>query len=190
MARKDLSVILFWQGGGPSQLDMWDMKPDAPSEFRGVFNPINTKLDGLQICEHMPRIAKIADKITLHPLGHARRLRSRIRHAHAAHRLQADERHSGERSAGYGSIVAKEMGPRADGFPAYVSVPTAPKSSAAAYLGVAYNPFETQGDPNSDNFNVQQPEDPRRPDAGASAKIAAHSSSISTRCAATSMPPA
>src|SRR5712672_2373965 len=64
-AKKDLSVILFWQGGGPSQLDMWDMKPDAPSEFRGSFSPINTNLDGLQVCEHMPRIAKVCDKLTL-----------------------------------------------------------------------------------------------------------------------------
>ena len=58
-AGKDLSVILFWQGGGPSQLDMWDMKPDAPSEFRGSFNPIRTNLPGYQVCEHMPRIAKV-----------------------------------------------------------------------------------------------------------------------------------
>lgn len=153
--RKDLSVILFWQGGGPSQLDMWDMKPDAPSEFRGVFNPINTKLDGLQICEHMPRIAKIADKITL--------LRSVTHgdsgHESATHTLLTGYKPTNDIPANeapsYGSIVAKEMGPRTDGFPAYVSVPTAPKSSAAAYLGVAYNPFETQGDPNSDNFSVQ-----------------------------------
>ena len=64
-AKKDVSVILFWQGGGPSQLDMWDLKPEAPSEFRGSFNPINTNLDGLQVCEHMPRIAKVCDKLTL-----------------------------------------------------------------------------------------------------------------------------
>src|SRR3954465_6034930 len=55
----------------------------------------------------------------------------------------------------YGSIVAKEMGPRVDGFPGYVTVPTAPKSSPAAYLGVAFTPFETQGDPNADNFDVR-----------------------------------
>ena len=62
---KDLSVILFWQGGGPSQLDMWDMKPDAPSEFRGSFNPIRTNLPGYQVCEHMPRIAKVCDKLAI-----------------------------------------------------------------------------------------------------------------------------
>ena len=55
----------------------------------------------------------------------------------------------------YGSVVSKEMGPRVDGFPAYMALPTAPKSSAAAYLGVAHNPFETQGDPSKDDFSVQ-----------------------------------
>ncbi|HEV7401870.1 MAG TPA: DUF1501 domain-containing protein [Chthoniobacteraceae bacterium] len=152
---KDISVILFWQGGGPSQLDMWDLKPDAPSEFRGSFSPINTKLDGLQVSEHMPRIAKIADKMTL--------IRSATHgdagHESASHTLLTGYKPTNDIPANeapaYGSIVAKEMGPRVDGFPAYITVPTAPKSSAAAYLGVAYNPFETQGDPNTDNFDVR-----------------------------------
>ena len=153
--RKDLSVILFWQTGGPSQLDMWDMKPDAPSEFRGSFNPINTNLNGLQICELMPRIAKVCDKLTL--------LRSVTHgdsgHESASHTLLTGYKPTNDIPANeapaYGSIIAKEMGPRVDGFPAYVTVPKAPKSSAAAYLGVAYNPFETQGDPSDANFSVQ-----------------------------------
>src|SRR5882724_7038237 len=58
---KDMSVILIWQGGGPSHLDMWDLKPNAPSEFRGTFNPIKSNLPGYQVSEHMPRIAKICD---------------------------------------------------------------------------------------------------------------------------------
>ena len=152
---KDMSVILFWQGGGPSQLDMWDMKPDAPSEFRGTFNPINTNLNGLQVCEHMPRIAKICDKLTV--------IRSATHgdagHESATHTLLTGYKPTNDIPANeapsYGSVVSKEMGPRVDGFPAYMALPTAPKSSAAAYLGVAHNPFETQGDPNTDNFSVQ-----------------------------------
>ena len=152
---KDMSVILFWQGGGPSQLDMWDMKPDAPSEFRGTFSPISTNLDGLQVSEHMPRIAKIADKLTV--------IRSVTHgdsgHESASHTLLTGYKPTNDIPANeapsYGSVVAKEMGARVDGFPAYVTVPSAPKSSAAAYLGVAYNPFETQGDPNEANFTVQ-----------------------------------
>jgi hypothetical protein len=152
---KDISVILFWQGGGPSQLDMWDMKPDAPSEFRGTFNPISTSLDGLQVCEHMPRIAKIANKlavmrsVTHGDSGHQSATHTLLTGYKPTNDIPANEAPS------YGSIIAKEMGARVEGFPAYVAVPTAPKCSGAAYLGVAYNPFETQGDPNSPDFSVQ-----------------------------------
>jgi Protein of unknown function (DUF1501) len=154
-AVKDISVILFWQGGGPSHLDMWDMKPDAPSEFRGTFNPIDTSLDGYQVCEHMPRIAKICDKLAImrsvtHPdSGHGSATHMLLTGYKPTNDIPANEAPS------YGSIVAKEMGPRVEGFPGYIAMPTAPKSSAAAYLGVAYNPFETQGDPNAPDFTVQ-----------------------------------
>ena len=51
------SVVLFNLFGGPSHIDMFDLKPDAPVEIRGEFKPIDTSVPGLQICEHMPRIA-------------------------------------------------------------------------------------------------------------------------------------
>ena len=152
---KQKSVILLWQGGGPSHIDMWDLKPGAPSEFRGTFNPIRTNLDGLQVAEHMPRIAKICDKIVVvrsctHPDSG---------HESASHQLLTGYKPTNDIPANevpsYGSIVAKEMGPRRAGFPAYCTVPRSPKSTAAAYLGVAYNPFETQGDPNSTDFQVR-----------------------------------
>src|SRR6202042_679366 len=56
------SVIMIFLSGGPSHLDMYDMKPEAPREYRGEFNPIQTNLPGLEICELMPMQAKIADK--------------------------------------------------------------------------------------------------------------------------------
>src|SRR5262249_52670232 len=59
------SVILFWLSGGPSHLDMWDPKPEAPAEIRGPFQPISTKVPGIQICEHLPLQAQIMDKLTL-----------------------------------------------------------------------------------------------------------------------------
>ena len=59
------SVILIWMGGGPSHLDLWDLKPDAPEEIRGLFNPIKTNVPGIKICEHMPKLAKQMDKICL-----------------------------------------------------------------------------------------------------------------------------
>ncbi|HYG76255.1 MAG TPA: DUF1501 domain-containing protein [Planctomycetota bacterium] len=152
---KDMSVILIWQGGGPSHLDMWDLKPQAPSEFRGTFNPIKTNLPGYQVCEHMPKIAQVCDKLTIirsctHPDSG---------HESASHMLLTGYKPTNDIPANevpsYGSIVSKELGPKQPGFPAYVSVPTAPRSSAAAYLGVAYNPFETHGDPNNKDFRVR-----------------------------------
>lgn len=154
-ANKDLSVILIWQGGGPSHLDMWDMKPNAPSEFRGTFNPIKTCMSGYLVCEHMPRIAKIVDKLaiirsTTHPdSGHESASHMLLTGYKPTNDIPAQEMPS------YGSIVSKEMGAKQPGFPSYVAVPRATRSTAAAYLGVQYNPFETGGDPNQKGFKVR-----------------------------------
>ncbi len=59
------SVILFWLSGGPSHIDMWDPKPDAPAEIRGPYRPISTKVPGIQVCEHLPLQASIMDKLTI-----------------------------------------------------------------------------------------------------------------------------
>src|SRR5687767_841819 len=62
---KAKSVIMLWLAGGPSHLDMWDLKPDAPEGIRGEYNPIPTSLAGCQISEHLPKAAKVMDKVTL-----------------------------------------------------------------------------------------------------------------------------
>ncbi|HBL46368.1 MAG TPA: DUF1501 domain-containing protein, partial [Planctomycetaceae bacterium] len=59
------SVIMIWLSGGPSQLDMWDLKPQAPKEIRGPFNPIQTSVSGIEICEHMPQQAAMMDKFAI-----------------------------------------------------------------------------------------------------------------------------
>src|SRR5947207_15985373 len=59
------SVILIWQAGGPSHIDMYDLKPNAPSEVRGEFKPIRTNVPGIQIGEHLPRQAKVMDKLAV-----------------------------------------------------------------------------------------------------------------------------
>src|SRR6185436_14407869 len=63
--RKDVNVILLWMGGGPSNIDTFDMKPDAPVEVRGEFQPIATNVPGQYVCEHLPRVARHMDKICL-----------------------------------------------------------------------------------------------------------------------------
>src|SRR5919206_167347 len=59
------SVILLWLAGGPSHIDMYDLKPAAPAEFRGEFKPINTNVTGIQIGEHLPRQARLMDKLSI-----------------------------------------------------------------------------------------------------------------------------
>src|ERR1700674_3335489 len=63
-ARADACLLVFLDGG-PSHLDMWDMKPDAPLEVRGEFKPINTSVPGVQLCEHLPLLAKQMHRCTL-----------------------------------------------------------------------------------------------------------------------------
>ena len=64
-ADRDFSVILFWANGGPSHLETFDLKPGAPAEIRGDFQPIRTNVPGIDICEHLPRLATMADKYTI-----------------------------------------------------------------------------------------------------------------------------
>src|SRR5690242_6526961 len=59
------SVVFLYQFGGPSHVDMFDMKPDAPDGVRGPHRPIPSNADGIQVSEHLPRVAKVMDKVTL-----------------------------------------------------------------------------------------------------------------------------
>jgi Protein of unknown function (DUF1501) len=148
--KKDLSVILVWQSGGCGHQDTFDMKPDAPKEYRGEFNPIPTNVPGIQICEHLPRTARIADKLTI-----LRSMRSKENnHERAINYLLT----------GYlplptiefpsmGSVVSKELGPK-NGMPPYVAVPYTFPSYGAGFLGGEYNPF-IAGDANVTGYQVK-----------------------------------
>src|SRR5919202_4556423 len=63
--RKASGVIMVWLAGGPSTIDQWDLKPGAPEEIRGEFKPIATSAPGIQVCEHLPRMAKLMHQVTL-----------------------------------------------------------------------------------------------------------------------------
>jgi hypothetical protein len=152
---RDTSVILIWKGGGPSHLDMWDLKPEAPVEYRGEFKPIATNVPGIAVGEHLPLSAKVMDKFAIvrsvtHPDSG---------HESASHYLLTGYRPTNDIPAqempSYGSITARMRGPRRPGLPAYVAVPTPPRSASAGYLGVAYNPFAVGSDPSQDNFSVR-----------------------------------
>ena len=73
-APRDVSLIFLFLHGGLSTIDTWDMKPNAPAEFRGEFTPIKTNVPGVEVCEHLPKMAKVMDKLSLvrsfrHPIG-------------------------------------------------------------------------------------------------------------------------
>jgi hypothetical protein len=160
--RKDTSVILLWLDGGPSHLDLYDMKPNAPAEYRGLWSPIKTNVPGMEISELLPHQAKVADKFAIlrslhHDTGD---------HFTGAHYMLTSRNgaNGGDTTGKYpsiGSIAAKVLGPRKPGLPPYVSVPYAssigirPGYFAANYLGTAFDPFQTDGDPNGDKFEVQ-----------------------------------
>jgi uncharacterized protein (DUF1501 family) len=154
-AVKDTSIILIWKGGGPSHIDTWDLKPQAPAEYRGDFKPIATNVPGIEISEHLPLSAKEMDKFAIcrsvtHPDAG---------HESASHYLLTGYRPTNDIPAqempSYGSITAKERGPRTEGVPAYIAVPNPPRSTSAGYLGVAYNPFAVGADPSRPDFSVR-----------------------------------
>jgi hypothetical protein len=160
--RKNTSVILLWLDGGPSHLDLYDLKPAAPAEYRGFWKPIRTNVPGIEISELFPKQAQVADKFSIvRSLHH-----NNGDHFSGGHWMLTGRggRVSGAKQEGecpsIGSIVAKVRGPNRPGMPAYIAVPYAmsiglrPGYFGANYLGMPYNPFETNGDPSQANFQV------------------------------------
>ena len=72
--KENAACIMIFNLGGPSHIDLWDMKPDAPEEYRGTFKPVATSAPGIQLCEHLPHLAKQAHHLTIvRSLGDHRR---------------------------------------------------------------------------------------------------------------------
>ena len=153
------AAIMIWLDGGPSHLDMYDMKPEAPSEYRGIWMPTATNVPGVEITEMFPLQAQHADKFSIvrslhHDTGG---------HFHGGH-FMLMTKSLGPNNTGtfpsIGSIVARERGPRRSGMPSYISVPVAssiglrPGYFGGNWMGMQYDPFQTGGDPNNANFKV------------------------------------
>ena len=149
------SVILFWMWGGPSQLETFDCKPDAPSEYRGPFRPINTNVPGIDVCEIFPKLAQVADKYSI--------IRS-IHHDMSSHNDGSIEMLTGKTPAqadptstavsshpDIGMVTSRMRGAGPSGIPNYVGIPKKPFMTRTQYLGVSHTAFET-GDPSVANF--------------------------------------
>lgn len=158
----DTAVIFIWLPGGPPHMEMYDMKPNAPAEYRGDFRPVRTNVPGIDVCEHLPLHTRIADKFTIirsiahnfadHGGGHKRFLTGR----------------DPKEPTGFvndhpmvGSMVYKVRGQRRGGVPNYVCGTDAGRdqidvfSFGSSYLGQSVHPFTFAGDPTDPSFNVR-----------------------------------
>jgi hypothetical protein len=155
---RDVSLIFIFLHGGASTIDFWDLKPEAPAEFRGEFHPIATKAPGIMIGEHMPRLAGQMDKVSLIRSFH----HGNSSHGHADHYMltgyhptaafNTNLRPNNQRPA-HGAIIAKKLGPKGS-VPPYVCLPKMHPSAGSAYLGASAAPFVIEADPNAPDFSV------------------------------------
>ncbi len=146
-ASRTNNVILLWMRGGPSHIDMWDPKPDAPLEYRGEFGTISTSVSGIQLTDMLPQCASIMHKWSI--------VRS-LYHEDAGHSAADQICFTGYNSGpspdanihpSCGSIVAEQLGHLSPELPPYVMIPRMLPGADSAYLGPTYRPFETQADP-------------------------------------------
>ena len=152
--QKAKSCILLFLSGGPSHLDTWDPKPDAPSEYRGEFGTIRTNVAGIRLSEHLPRMAQVADKLAiLRSLTSAEGSHERAYHLMLTGRpMEPDVRHPS-----YGSVVLQERG-LLNGQPGYVALPQMLRGGSAGYLGASYEPVAARPvfDPSSEPATLQE----------------------------------
>ena len=154
----DKSLIIVFLKGGPSTIDMFDLKPDAPAEYRGDFKPISTCVPDIHISEHLPLLAQQQDKFSIvRSMSH-----SDSNHGSGDHYMltgykaspsfQAKQMPNNENPS-FGSIISHEKG-GVGSEPPYICLPTMHKSGGSSYLGPMHAPFIIAADPNSPSFAV------------------------------------
>jgi hypothetical protein len=152
----DTTVILFWMWGGPSQLETYDCKPNAPSEYRGPLRPIKTTVPGIEIGEVFPLQAKLAHRFSL--------VRS-LHHGMSSHNDGSIELLTGKTPTkedptstaksdhpDIGMVASRMRGPDSSGLPRYVGIPRVPFMVQPTYLGMTHSGFAA-GDPSAANFH-------------------------------------
>lgn len=166
--RKSNSCVFIFLFGGPSHIDLWDMKPDAPLQIRGEFHPTKTRVPGMHLCEHLPLLGRQTDKLCL--------LRS-MTHRMPVHGPACSEIYSGRpyfgppvtdqaRGEDWPSIAAMtaRFGPQDRGVPASVVLPWYSQfvgqdrriaGQTGGRMGERFNPFLVVGDPSQPDFRVE-----------------------------------
>jgi hypothetical protein len=164
--RRARAVIFLHQFGGPSHVDSFDMKPHAADGFRGEFRPIQTKLPGVHVCEHLPRMARMMDKVTL-----VRSVQHNMRNHNSAtyysltgHAPPLDDirlRDSLDLFPAYGSFVDR-LAPARGGMPTFVAYPHVLRDGSitpgqtASFLGRMHSPLLITQDPNNPDFRLPE----------------------------------
>lgn len=150
------SMIILWLWGGPSHMETFDLKPQAPIEYRGEFQPIATNVPGIEICEHLPLLANMADKFSLvRSLHH-----DSPGHVNSTHTMMSG--HVGELNENppfqpkypdVRAVISRVKGPRSTQLPTQVAMPYT-KYYGSAYLGSHLDPMVIAADPNDKKFSV------------------------------------
>lgn len=159
-------VIFLFQWGGPSHLDTFDMKPEAPAEIRGPLRPISSVVPGLPVCEHFPEMAKRMDRVTLiRSMTHTmKNHNSAGYYALTGHAPPSDDqrlRDSLDLWPAYGSVV-DALAPNRGEMPTFVSYPytiadgSVTPGQHASFLGKRHDPFFFQDDPNEPGFRLPE----------------------------------
>jgi hypothetical protein len=143
--RSNKAAIMIYLPGGPSHMDMYDLKPEAPVEFKGEFNPIKTNVDGVQICEHFPLQAKMWDKLAC-----IRSIVSADEHSDSLVMTGYPERVNRVADhPSFGSVVSKLRSTSNGAIPPYVSLRGMSRGTEPGYLGIAHRPFTPGGQGNA-----------------------------------------
>ena len=146
ITRPAKSVIQIWLSGGPSQIDMWDMKPEQPVEIRGPFRPISTSVPGIQICEHMPLQAAMMDRFTIVRSMDAT-ASNHTPITFQAGNPKAQRTETGRQGGGYpamGAVAARFRGANQPGMPPWVALANSMVSDiyGSGDLGQPYEPLD------------------------------------------------
>lgn len=155
---KGVSVINVFLKGGLSTIDTFDLKTEAPAEFRGDFGPIRTNVPGIDVCEHLPRTAGQMDKFSLiRSFGHRNSDHGPADHYmltgyHPVAGFNPSLTPNNQRPA-HGAVIARQLGPRGS-TPPYVCLPRMHDSGGPAYLGATCAPLTIEADPNAADFAV------------------------------------
>ena len=155
-SRRDTSVIYIELAGGPSHFETYDPKPDAPSEYRGPLGTVATSVPGIHLSELMVEQAKVMDKLAIvRSVFHRSGSHGTSAHlVETGYYLRNNQNRENEMPSA-GAVTARVKGANAPGIPAFVAVPSETRYGGAAYLGQAFRPFITGGDPNRKSFRVR-----------------------------------